>query len=124
MDAKDFLKQVRKIDILVDNKQREIDRLKNKAYYPKNNSFESTMVKVIDYGKELNSMIDTLIDKKKEVQAVVDQIDNADMIDIIYKRYFLFETWEQIAEDKNYTFQWLHKLHAKALKKVQNLLKS
>ena len=85
---------------------------------------QETIVKIIEYENELNQDIDKLIDKKLEVKSIVDQLRNADMIDILYKRYFHFETWEQIAADKGYTFQWLHKLHAKALKEIKKLLTS
>ena len=131
MEAKEFLRQVRKIDLLVDSKQKEIINIKSKIYYPKtslnpdNNILtEDLIIKLVDYEKELNSMIDELIDTKKEVQSVIDKLDNADMIDILYKRYFQYETWEQIAAEKYFTFQWVHKIHAKALIKIKKILNS
>ena len=123
MEAKDFLKQIRKIDILIDNKQEEIDRLKKMYVFNVacgNN--DSVQANIREYEKEITIAIDLLIDKKREVGKVIDQIENADMIDILYRRYFQYETWEQIAANKYFTFQWLHKLHAKALKEVQLIL--
>lgn len=35
---------------------------------------------------------------------------------LIRARYLELRSWEQIAEDMNYSWQWLHKMHTKALK--------
>ena len=122
MDAKDFLRQVRTLDVLIDSKQKEIERLESASYYPRGNTLENLAIKIIEYKQELNNDIDKFIDTKREVQSVVDQISNADLVDILYRRYFQYQTWERIAVDKNFVIQWLHKLHARALIEVQNLL--
>lgn len=135
MDVKDFLRQIRKIDILINAKQEEIERLRSKITYPGisyeertsssfTNGKEANIIKLVEYEEELNKKIDEYIDKKKEVAHIIDQLKNADYIDILYKRYFQFKTWEEIASEKGYTFQWVHKLHARALKEVEKLLKS
>lgn len=132
-NAKEFLRQIRKIDILINAKQEEIDRLRSKIVYAgisyeerTSSSFssgkEASILKVIEYEEALNKKIDEYIDTKKAVAHIIDQLKNADYIDILYKRYFQFMTWEDIASAKGYTFQWVHKLHARALIEVQKIL--
>ena len=133
MNVKEFLRQIRKIDILINAKQEEIERLRSKIIYPgisyeerTSSSFtsgkEASIIKLVEYEEDLTKKIDELIDTKKEVAHIIDQLKNADYIDILYKRYFQFKTWEEIASDKSYTFQWVHKLHARALIEVQKIL--
>ena len=123
MDAKDFLKQVRRLDVLINNKQSEIDQLRSKAYYTNSNNLQNLVAKIVDYENGLNKDIDLLIDKKKEVASVIDKLKDATMIDMLYRRYFQFQIWEKIALEMGYTYQALHKIHARALKEIQNILR-
>lgn len=134
MDAKTFLRQIRKIDILINAKQVEIETLQSNIIYPGicyeertsssfGNTKESSIIKLVDYKDELNKLIDELINAKREVSSVIDKLDDADQIDILYKRYFQYMKWEEIAAQKGYTFQWIHKLHARALIKIERVLR-
>lgn len=133
MDAKSFLRQIRRIDILLNAKQKELEVLRCKALYPGisyeekvqssfGNSKENQLINLIEYEIELNKSIDEFIGIKKEVSSVIDKLEDGDQIDILYKRYFQYMTWEEIATSKSYTYQWIHKIHAKALIEVQNIL--
>ena len=123
MEAKDFLKQIRKINILIENKQKEIDKLKALKVCSVVCGNQPIVKNSIEtFENELNENIVALVDTKKKVQRVIDQIKEVDLVEVLYKRYFHFETWEQIALDKYCTFQWVHKLHAKSLKEVQAIL--
>lgn len=123
MEAKEFLKQVRKIELLIENKEAEIEKAKMLCLINFTNGKNEALEKKLNqYKNEISDSINLLIDKKKEIQNVIDRLSEADLIDILYKRYFQFETWEKIATDKYFTFQWLHKLHARALKEVQAIL--
>ncbi len=133
MDAKIYLRQIRRIEILIDNKQKEIDALRSKlicsgtsfeekVQTSKTNNREKNLLALLEYQHELNETIDSLIDIKREVSNVIDQLENPEAIDILYKRYFQFMKWEDIAFLKGYTMQGIHKLHAKALKDIQSIL--
>ena len=77
---------------------------------------------------EINRDIDRLVDVKREVMAVVDQLDPT-CIELLTKRYFDFKTWEQIAAEMGYSYQWVcgivngkPGLHIQALGKVQKII--
>lgn len=133
MDAKNFLRQIRRIDILLDAKQKELDVIRSKTIYPGisyeekvqtsfSNNKENQLINLIEYEIDLNKSIDEFIRIKKDVSSVIDKLEEGDQIDILYKRYFQYMTWEEIAASKNYTYQWIHKLHAKALIEIQKIL--
>lgn len=121
MDAKEFLKRVRKIDILIENKHKEIDKLK-RLYLINKSCGNKEATEIENYECDLTNQIYWLIETKQEIQSIIDQIKEAELIDILYKRYFDYKSWETIASELFVTFQWVHKLHSKALKEVQMIL--
>lgn len=134
--AKDYLMQIRHINTLINNKQAEIDRLKSLATTitptlkwdagaggGNNDKIGTAIAKIIDLQVELNQEVDRMIELKREIIGIVDQLENRKYIDIIYKRYFEFMTWEQIACEMGKSYQWVCKLHGRALSEVKKILK-
>ena len=80
------------------------------------------VVKIVDLKDQINKQIDNLIDRKKEARYLLAECD-ADCINLLHKRYFMYETWEQIAVEMNFTYQWVSGgLHRKALSQFQKAL--
>lgn len=134
MNAKKFLLQIKKAEYLIQNKQAQIDDLRRLLNY-KGTSYDNPGVqggkhlteadmicKIIDFENELNTEIDKLIDLKREVMSIVDQLENPDLIDIIYKRYLRFEIWEKIAVDEGISIRQVYRKHGEALAKIQKIL--
>ena len=73
--------------------------------------------------EEINASIDRFVDYKKEAMKLIDRACDADCIRLLYKRYFSYMKWEEIAVDMNYTYQWVSGgLHQRALSQVQKAL--
>ena len=51
----------------------------------------------------------------------IDALENIDMIDLMYKRYFQCKKWEQIAEELHMSYRNVIRLHAKALKRLEEM---
>lgn len=139
--AKEYLSQVRKIDIMINYKQKQLDELQHTAdSITANASSERVqnsgtqdrvgqiVAKIVDLQNEINRDIDRLVDVKREVMDVVDQLDPT-CIELLTKRYFDFKTWEQIAAEMGYSYQWVcgivngrPGLHIQALGKVQKII--
>ena len=134
MTAKEYLKQIRKANIMINYKQRQLDELRElctSITSPINSDkvqtsgvsdkIGDTVSKIIDLQNIINSDIDRLVDLKQEIMAVIDKLD-ATYLQLIYLRYFEFQTWEQIACEMNYSCPWIWKLHGEALQKVSEIL--
>ena len=81
-----------------------------------------SVAKIVDLREQINGEIDKFIDYKQEAREVISECD-AECITLISKRYFQFKTWESIAVDMNFTYQWVSGgLHQKALAQVQKAL--
>lgn len=136
MDAKEFLRQLEKLDILIRNKLIEVSRWKDLALSITSNmdgervqssSSQQKMAdrinKYLDYEKEIDTLIDSFIDKKREVIQVIEEIENPFYYDLIHRKYIQYKTLEQIAEEMNRTYDSIKKAHGRALQEVREILK-
>lgn len=133
--AKFYLSQVYRLDKLIDNKLIELNTLKEMGtsisavnYDIKvktsvhSDKVSNTIFKIIDLEENINEDINKLVDIKKDVIETIDKIDDNDLKCLLQCRYLQFKTWEQIAVEMEFSYQWVHKLHARALDKIENLI--
>lgn len=134
MNAKEFLRQIKKLDRLIENKLIEIQRWKDIA----NNTtatlsgervqssgnpqkIADAIGRYIDLEREINQDIDKLVDTKKDVIGVIEQL-NATEYDVMHKIYVQYLTLEDVADAYDRTYSWVTTIHGRALKHVQNIL--
>lgn len=133
MTIKERLREIKYIDSRIDSLLRQIDRLRDMATaidYSRDRvnggsgrDLSDTIAKIDSYERMINAEIDTLIEKKKSMNALVAQLHEPykDLID----RYY-FEgrtTWEKIAVDLNFSYRQTMRIHGIALKKLEGLEK-
>ena len=73
------------------------------------------ILKIVDLQKELETDINNLLDLKLKITYQINSIDNDDYKLLLMLRYLNFKTWEEIAVEMGYTYQWVHVLHGRAL---------
>ena len=134
MSAKAYLQSIEKMNAQIEYKQREVeslrdlllkvtgsieqDRVQNSMNVDKTGD---TIAKIVDLQNVINSEIDALVDRKREIMQLLDEIDPKSSC-LLYKRYFEFKTWEQIAVEMNFSCQWIWNLHGIALKEFEKIL--
>lgn len=136
-DAKAYLKQVKLFDTHINNKLAELGRLKDMLLKITStlkddvvsgsrdqDKLGSGVARIIDLQKEIDKAVDEFVDKKQEIRAVVDKIEDADQLDVIYKKYFLYESFEQIACEMHMTYRNVCYIHGRALESIEEILKS
>lgn len=81
------------------------------------------VVKMADLRRKIDDEISELLVLRREARELLCNLKDAECITLLHKRYFLFETWEQIAVEMNYTYKWVSGgLHGKALAQFQKEL--
>lgn len=127
--AKDYLRQIRRIDEQVNSKLAEVERLNDMltritpilkddggAHADGNqDKFSGAIAKIVDLKDEINRDIDRLVDLKKEAYDLLHGVQNQTYQTLLHKRYFLFESFEKIAVDLGYTYRNVCYIHGKAL---------
>lgn len=134
-EAKEYLGQIRRYDIMIENKLEMVRRLRNQAESitaPMNgervqaskrpDKMAECVVKMVDLERIIKDDVEELTRIKEEVMSVIDRVDDADMINLLYKRYVLYKPWEKIADEMFFSVQTVYRLHGKALLKVQALM--
>ncbi len=134
MNAKEFLRQIKKLDKLIENKMFEVQQWKEIA----NNttaSFSGERVqsssnphkiahaigRYIDLEREINQDIDRLVETKKDVIGVIEQL-NATEYDVIHKIYVQYLTFDEVAYACKHSKSWATSIHGRALKHIQGIL--
>ncbi len=134
MTAKDYLRQVFKLDRQINSKIEmlsELNALATKCTavltgMPHNpsgsrHSLEDTIVKVIALQDDINKDIGGMVDLKSEIMQVIDSVPDSDCRVLLEKRYLSFKTWEDIASDMGYSIRYIHILHKKALAMAEKI---
>ena len=135
MNAKQYLRQVRRLDNIVNAKLEQVEVLRAMATritsQPSVDGVQvsgnrdktgDVIAKIIDLERDINETVDRLIDLKREVITNIDSVPTDDYRLLLTLRYLNFKTWEQIAVDMCYTYKWVHVLHGRALEEFEKVL--
>lgn len=146
MKAVDYLKRIKTLDSQIDNDIEELSTLE--ALATKTTSvmggeriqasgsqekMADCVAKIVDLQKEINEEIDRFTDFRKEARKLIHEACDADCMRLLHLRYLgvynettekiEFRTWEQIAVEMNFTYQWVSGgLHQRALSQLQKAL--
>lgn len=134
-EAKDFLKQVEKLDLRIKNKLIEQQQWKDIALgitantdgeRVQSSGAKSKMAdainRCVDMEAEIDSLIDNLVDLKKEVIQVIEKLDSATEYDVLHRRYIQHQDLQEIADHYGKEYGWATTTHGRALKNVQRIL--
>ncbi len=134
MKAKEFLLQVKKLDKMIENKLIEVEQWKaianNTVAEMSGERVQSSgnpqkmadaIAKYVDLEKEINQCIDDLIETKKGVISVIEQL-NATEYDMLHKIYIQNIPLYDVAEMYDRTYSWATTIHGRALKHVQLII--
>lgn len=134
MKAKEYLRQIKKLDRMIENKliEREqwlaiatstTSQMKGDVVQASGSQqkMSDAVVRYIDLEEEIDRMIDQLIDKKCDVISVIEML-NATEYDLIHKVYVQFIPLDVVAERYNKSYRWAITIHGRALKNIQKIL--
>lgn len=130
MTAKEYLQQVRRMDRLINNKIAELEQLRTLATSITaatdreavqtsgvSDKVGNVVASIVDLQNEINALVDTYVDKRKEIIAQIDGIEKLQPLyyAILHGRYIQFQSLQQIADNEGYTAQYMRKTHGEAL---------
>ena len=128
MTAKDFLRGIRRADVLVKRKRQRVEELEDLLVYKGVSPGESVgggnvsrtdkLVNVIALKDELLSDINKLVEMKRKGMLMIDSLSDPRMVDVFYRRYFDYMKWEDIANALSISTQWVHELHKTGLMEI------
>lgn len=84
----------------------------------------TSVAKLVDLSKQIDNEIDLLYNVKQEIISSISKIYDDTLELLLTKRYINCKTFEQIAVEMNYTYQWVCALHGRALEKICKIINS
>ncbi len=138
MNAREYLEQLQKMDIAINQNIAWLYELKNirkelkgvnytsqKVKTSKSNraDFEKTLLIIMDMEQNINDSIDKFVDQKNEIIKQIQSLDNHKYVQVLYKKYVEYKRLKEIAIEMHYTYQHIRRLHGCALKEFQRILK-
>lgn len=135
MQAKEFLKKIIHIDMMIDCKVEQIATLRasltstscgsdNERVQTslKGDKLADTIAKIIELEELINNDIDMLTEYKLHAREMIEKLEDVVEKLVLYKRYFESKSFEQIAVECNYSWRHIHRIHGKALINLNKVL--
>ena len=135
MTAKEYLGQVRHMEMQIRDLQDEIKRLKELAVgisalncdekvlsSVSQDKMANTVCEIDEKVRELDEKVRKFVKIRSKVMETIHMLRNDEYEHILFKRYCLMKKWEEIALEMNYSYQWVCKLHGRALREIEKLL--
>ena len=132
MTPKEYLGQVRKLRLMIEQRQKELDQLAEQKLgavsgidYSKipvkgarrvGASFEQAAIKSLDLTAEIAGLISEYTGLKHKIIGEIQQLDKPEYMQVLYKRYVEDKRWEVIAVEMGYSCDHVRHLHGWALR--------
>lgn len=133
--VKAYLQKIRLYDTHINNKVAEMSRLKDMVLNitptlkddvvsgsGSKDKLGDTVAKIVDLQDEISRAIDEFVDRKNEVCAIIDSLQNPDHVALLHKRYVEYLTWEQIACDMHISYRHATRMHGRALQAIERVM--
>lgn len=135
MDAKEYLKSIKRMDTFINGMIKERDQLRGMRYKitqtlnpvkvsggGTNEGFTGASNRLLDLEDEINREVDRFADLKREAGELLKQLDDPKHYEVLHRHYILFESFEKIAVDMDCTYRNACYLHGRALQVFQKVL--
>lgn len=127
MKAKDYLENYRRNEIAIEKLKNEITRIdarlkggshsysSDKVKSSDDNLNEKLMAECLDKRNKMNNDIVMNENVRADLVLKITSMSDYRYIDVLYKRYIECKRFELIAVEMNYDYDYVRKLHVKAL---------
>lgn len=131
MTAKEYLQQAYIIDRKIKLDTEKLEAARSALYgktvrydrdgsklVPQGNGTENAVLRVLELEERLDKEIDRLTEKRQEIEQAVNAIPDEVQREVLTRRYLLYQKWEVIAKEMNYSERHIRRLHGHALKNM------
>lgn len=134
MNAREYLEQLQKMDVAINQNIAWLYELKNirkelkgvnytsqkvKTSKSHRADFEKTILIIMDMEQNINDSIDKFVDQKNEIIKQIQSLDNHKYVQVLYKKYVEYKRLEEIAIEMHYSYQYIKEIHKKALQEFK-----
>lgn len=130
LNAKEYLKQAYKLNEKIKDKQERLlnmkellscigaidcskDRVQTSA--SGDAPFVKQLAKIVELEEKLQQDLLKMCQLQTEINKAIEAVEDVNCSLVLSKRYILMKSWEQIAEEMNYSISQIQRIHGKAL---------
>ncbi len=129
-EKKKWLLEYRRLEQNIERDMEELQRLESRAEkitsmvsdMPKGSqqgdSLQRSVEKICELKVSLNQRIDAAVEKRKEIETVIETLEDKTLQLLLRYRYIDGMTWEQITVKMRYDYRWVLRLHGRALERL------
>lgn len=77
------------------------------------------VIRIVNMEQKISDMIDEMLEVKHRLITEIHELDDADAIKLLYKRYIECKRLEQISCDMNFTYQYVREMHGNVLEQFK-----
>ena len=128
MTAKDYLRQIYRLDRRIELDRRKIEKLRAVLDYkpPSGGSgsgssadrIPDTLAKIIEYEEQAERLTKRYIELYSEIEKAIAAVSDPVLREVLERRYLLYQKWEEIADAMHRDLRWVYRLHGKALQQL------
>ena len=80
---------------------------------------QEVVVKMVDLENDINESIDFLVDLKREISKLIEELPEVTLRTVLELRYLCFYSWDRITEEMGFSRPHVFRLHDKAIKMLK-----
>ena len=122
MEAVNYLRQARKLEIMIRHKEKELKKLKHDAIGKDGKQMEHIVAKYVDMEEKLNADLCGLHSKRIEIMDTIHRVDDSLCMVILHAKWIDGESLEKIACETDYSFPYVRKKYTKGMKEVKKII--
>ena len=136
MTAKEYLRQIRRTEICIEQKKKEYNMLRNEQSYiqaidysrekvqtsPNGDGFVAVINRFEAIEREIVKEIHRFSELRKKIIQQIQQIDRPEYADILFRRYVEYRSFEEISSNIGYSYYRTCRMHGEALKEFEKIM--
>lgn len=129
MTTREYLNQIRLLNIKINQRIQEAAELKQKAMSASSIDTSKEPVQTsarpdaatrmidryVEMEQEIDHLIDHYVEMKHRIIGEIQSLNNQRSVNLLYKRYVEFKSFKQIAKEMHYSYDHTRGLHSRAL---------
>ena len=132
--AKEYLMQIKRMDVRIGQRITELNQMRERLSliagidYAKDRvqtspaSGNKQVEDIVDYERDIINMINRETELKHKIIGEIQTLDNPIYVDILFRRYVECNSFEKIAYDMGYAYNYVCTLHGNALKEFEEVV--
>lgn len=136
MEAEEFLKSISRLDSFILVYDRELKAMEELAMSAAVGELqedkvqtsinlhkkEDEVVNIIDYQDRISKTLSEYVKRRHNLMKLLDKLEDPKHRVILYEKYILHNSWDNIADSLNYSISHVKRLRNKAVEELQKIM--